>query len=64
MTTAENDVLQAMVDRFNTRADGYGRWWAPVLAATGSRVGCMAAGGMLRAPSGIGSLVLILYTPV
>jgi hypothetical protein len=34
MTTAENDVLQAMVDRFNTRADGYGRWWAPVLAAT------------------------------
>ena len=34
MTTAQSDVSQAMVDRFNTRAGGYARWWAPVLAAT------------------------------
>lgn len=34
MTTAESDIQQAMVDRFNTRAGGYARWWAPVLETT------------------------------
>jgi SAM-dependent methyltransferase len=34
MTTAQDDAEQAMVDRFNTRAGGYARWWAPVLATT------------------------------